>query len=128
MVDPAVVPEAGNASSWAAFAEISPKQQREIWSRATVRHLLRGEVLVQQNTVADTLYVVLAGRFEVTVEGHSTTIAEVGVGQPIGEIGFFAGGLRTATVVAVRDSVVLELDRTSFDEVARTVPAIYEQL
>ena len=128
MVDPAVVPQVGNAFGWAAFAEISPEQQREIWSRATVRHLLRGEILVQQNTVADTLYVVLAGRFEVTLEGQSSTIAEVGVGQPIGEIGFFAGGLRTATVLAVRDSIVLELNRTTFDEVVQHIPAVYEHL
>ena len=55
-------------------------------------------------------------------------LAEIGVGQPIGEIAFFAGGLRTATVVAVRDSVVLELDRASFEDVARRVPAIYDKL
>jgi NTE family protein len=114
--------------SSAGFADISPDQQREIWSRAKVRHLLHGEILVQQNTPADTLYVVIAGRFEVAMAGQSNSVAEIGVGQPIGEIGFFAGGLRTATVKAVRDSVVLELDRTSFDEVAHNVPAIYEQL
>ena len=111
-----------------AFGELSADQQAEIWSRTKIRNLLRGETLIQQNTAADAVYIVLSGRFEVRVEHHPVPLAEIGVGQPIGEIAFFAGGLRTATVIAVRDSVVAELDRKSFDEVARHVPAVYDRL
>ena len=121
-----VLPNVATAST--AFGELSQNQQAEIWSRARVRHLLSGETLVLQNTAADAGFVVVSGRFEVRVAGQPVPVAEIGVGQPIGEIAFFAGGLRTATVTAVRDSVVLELHRASFEEVARRVPAIYDQL
>ena len=121
-----VLPKVATAS--AAFGELSADQQADIWSRARIRRLLRGETLVWQNTPADAVFVVVSGRFEVRLEGMPMPLAEIGVGQPIGEIAFFAGGLRTATVVAVRDSVVLELDRASFEDVARRVPAIYDQL
>lgn len=107
---------------------LTPDQQAEILSWARVRHLLRGETLVLQNTKADQIFVVISGRFEVRVEREPILLAEIGVGQPIGEIAFFAGGLRTATVIAVRDSVVLELDRAAFKEIARHVPAIYDRL
>jgi NTE family protein len=117
-----VLPNVATAST--VFGELSPDQQAEIWSRARVRHLLSGETLVLYNTSADAVFVVVSGRFEVRVEGQPVPVAEIGVGQPIGEIAFFAGGLRTATVIAVRDSVVLELDRASFKEVARRVPAV----
>jgi NTE family protein len=116
------------ATTSTAFGQLSSDQQAEIWSRARVRQLLSGEALVLQNTTADAIFVVVSGRFEVRVEGQPVPLAQVGVGQPIGEIAFFAGGLRTATVVAVRDSVVLELDRASFGHVARRVPAVYDQL
>ena len=66
-----------------------------------------------------------SGRFEVWIEGQESAINEIGAGEPIGEIGFFAGIARTATVVAARDSVVVELDRDAFDDVARQVPSIY---
>jgi len=66
--------------------------------------------------------------FEVWVEGQDHFINEIGVGESIGEIGFFSGAPRTATIVAARDSVVLELDRPSFNAVARAVPAIYQTL
>jgi NTE family protein len=89
--------------------------------------LLSRETVVLQNTAADAIFVVFSGRCEVRVERRPVPLAEIGAGQPIGEIAFFAGGLRTATVVAVRDSVVLELDRASFEKVAHRVPAVYDQ-
>ena len=70
----------------------------------------------------------VTGRFEVWIEGQNSAINEIGAGEPIGEIGFFAGVPRTATIVAARDSVVIELDRESFDDVARQVPSIYPAL
>jgi NTE family protein len=120
------IPSSAAAST--LFGELSANQQAEIWSRAKTRNLLRGETLILQNTPADAVYIVDSGRFEVRIQQQPVPLAEIGVGEPIGEIAFFAGGLRTATVVAVRDSVVLELDRTSFEEVARRVPEIYNRL
>ena len=125
-------PVAPNAAtvlrSTAIFRELSNDQLAEIWSRAKVHNLLRGDVLVRQNTPSDSVYVVVSGRFEVWIEGKNTPVTEIGVGEPIGEIGFFSGAPRTATIIAVRDSVVLELDRKSFDGAARQVPELYQPL
>ena len=112
----------------AIFRELSNDQLAEIWSRAKIHNLRRGEILVHRSTPSDSVYVVVSGRFEVWIEGQKSAISEIGVGEPIGEIGFFSGAPRTATIIAVRDLVVLELDRSSFDEVARKVPAIYQPL
>src|SRR3954470_18888597 len=114
--------------STAIFRELSDEQLTAIWSQAKVLSLTRGDVLVVQNTPSDSVFVVVSGRFEVWVKGQDHAINEIGVGEPIGEIGFFSGAARTATIVAARDSVVLELDRPSFNAVARAVPAIYQTL
>jgi NTE family protein len=111
--------------SSAIFAGLSNDERAEIWSRARVHALLRGEILVRQNTPSNAVYVVVSGRFEVWIEGRENPVTEIGVGEPIGEIGFFSGEPRTATIVAARDSIVLELDRPSFDDVARRVPTVY---
>jgi len=108
--------------------ELLLEQQREIWSSARVRHLRSRETLILQNEPADAVYLVVSGRFEIRVEGQSAPVAEVGVGQPIGEIAFFAGGLRTASAIAVRDSIVLEIDRPTFEDVVRHEPALCNQL
>jgi NTE family protein len=127
--DDPVAPNAATVlRSTAIFRELSNDQLAEIWSRAKVHNLLRGDVLVRQNTPSDSVYVVVSGRFEVWIEGKNTPVTEIGVGEPIGEIGFFSGAPRTATIIAVRDSVVLELDRKSFDGAARQVPELYQPL
>src|SRR5262249_31135279 len=112
----------------AIFHELSDEQLNAIWSQAQIAHLQRGETLVRQHEPPDTVCIVVSGRFEVWVEGQNHAINEIGVGEPIGEIGFFAGTPRNATIIAARDSVVLELDRPSFERIAREVPSIYQTL
>src|SRR6185295_364891 len=78
--------------------------------------------------MADALYVVVTGRFLVTVEGRREAVAELGPGQPIGEIAFLAGGVRTATVRALRDSLVLRLGRAEFEKLSAKSPSIWRTL
>ena len=85
---------------------------------AEQRELLRGEALIRQGEPSDTLYFVLSGRFSVHLAGVVEPIAEIGKGQPIGEIGFFAGLPRTATVMAMRDSRVLVITRERYRELS----------
>lgn len=91
-------------------------------------HVARGEALVRQGGEADALFIIISGRFEVTVSGRANPVAEIGPGQPVGEIAFLAGGKRTATVTALRDSLVLMLGREEFDALAKRNPAIWRSM
>lgn len=86
------------------------------------RTFSRGAVLIDEGDAADTLYIVLRGRFTVLLGGKA--IAEIAKGEPVGELAFFAGGTRTATVVAARDSAVLSLSRAAYDALAAYTPAL----
>lgn len=90
--------------------------------------LRRGEVLVREGEPSDALYFVLSGRFTVHRDGAVEPIAEIAQGQPIGEIGFFAGLPRTATVVALRDSRVLAITRDRFHEIGESSPGLRDTL
>jgi CRP-like cAMP-binding protein len=81
----------------------------------------RGEVLVRAGDEADALYLVVSGRF--SVEAGGRRVAEVSSG-PIGEVAFFANGTRTATVRALRDSIVLKLPRADFTALCEDNPTI----
>ena len=126
--DPGTLNAVALLQSTAIFRELTNEQLAAIWSRAKIHNVHRGETLIRQNTSSDSVYVVVSGRFEISIEGGKSAIAEIGVGEPIGETGFFSGAPRTATVIAARDLVVLELDRASFDSAARDVPAIHQTL
>ena len=69
------------------FHELSDDQLAEISPRTKVHNLLRGESLVRQGAESDSVYLVVSGRFEVWIEGQQSAINEIGVGEPIGEIG-----------------------------------------
>lgn len=106
-----------------------PFDLREALCRSleTVR-LSRGDVLVREGDEPDAMYVVVSGRFEVRTENRAGALAEIGAGQLIGEVAFLGGGGRTATVSALRESVVMRLSRRSFQEVAASSPGIWETL
>jgi NTE family protein len=110
------------------FADLDASERALLASEIKTRSLKRGDVLVRQGDSADDLYIVLTGRFAVTKNGRRDPVAEIGPEQPIGEIAFLTGGTRTATVTAMRDSVVLRLGREDFDRLAAKSPSIWRTL
>ncbi|MBY0558993.1 cyclic nucleotide-binding and patatin-like phospholipase domain-containing protein [Hyphomicrobium sp.] len=112
-------------SSVPTFKDLPAEALRRLEDRLQPIHVRRGDDVVRQGEAADALYVVVSGRFAVEVGGHSGTIAEISRGSTIGEIAFFAGGTRTATVSAIRDGIVVRLTRADFDAISENSSAIW---
>jgi NTE family protein len=110
------------------FSELGADERAALLAELETRALKRGDVLVRQGDPADALYIVISGRFAVTLEGRRDPLTEIGPEQPIGEIAFLTGGTRTATVSAMRDSLVLRLGRTEFEHIAAKCPGIWRTL
>jgi len=110
------------------FADLDPAERSRLAAELETIALKRGDVLVRQGETADALYIVVTGRFAITVDGRRQAIAELGPGQPVGEIAFLAGGPRTATVTALRDSVVLRLGRAEFEQLSGKNPGMLRTL
>ncbi|MGH6925923.1 MAG: patatin-like phospholipase family protein, partial [Propylenella sp.] len=115
---------AASFSSIPGFSQLSTQALLRFEAKATRIRVRRGDVLVRQGEMADELYLVLTGRFYVMLEGKPGMIAEIGPGEPIGELAFLGGGPRTASVVAARDSDVLKLTREAYAEIAQEAPEI----
>jgi NTE family protein len=88
------------------------------------RVLRRGEVLVREGDPSDGFFIVLSGRFTVHKRGATGSVAQIGQGELVGEVGFFAGVPRTATVLAARDSIVLEIRGDHFEKAAEALPSL----
>ena len=108
----------------ALFHDVAPEALDALESVATMRQIAGGEALVRQGDDADALYFVESGRFRVVVN-KKRIVAHIEAGEAVGELAFFAGGKRTADVIATRDSVVREVSRRSFDAIALRHPALY---
>src|SRR5262249_26006511 len=110
------------------FRDLEESERARLAAELETLNLKRGDALVRQGETSDALYIVVTGRFLVTVAGRREAVAELGPGQPVGEIAFLAGGARTATVTALRDSLVLRLGRAEFEELSAKNPSILRTL
>jgi NTE family protein len=107
-------------SSVSIFKDLPFEALQRLEDRLQLISVPRGELVVTQGETADALFVVVSGRFAVEVDGQPCPIAEISRGATIGEIAFFAGGNRTATVRAARDGIVVRLTRADFDAISET--------
>lgn len=110
------------------FSGLSEAERAALLGRLTLRSVRRGDILMRQGDQADALFIVVSGRFSVHLDGTQTPVTEIGAGQPVGEIAFLTGGTRTATVTAMRDSLVLALSRVEFGELVAAHPGVWEAL
>ncbi len=108
------------------FSDLPAGDLDAIDARLQPMTVRRGDTLVSAGDESgNALFIVVSGRFEVLAKDGGERIAEIGAGSPVGEIAFFAGGPRTATVRALRDSIVLRLRRADFDELASDRPQLW---
>ena len=106
------------------FAGLDASARSQVLAGLETRRLARGTVLIREGERADQIFVVLSGRFVVTRQDRVEPLNEIGAGQTIGEIAFFAGGVRTATVTALRDSLVLCLAQAEYERLAERLPGL----
>jgi NTE family protein len=109
------------------FASLQADERALLLEQMQLVSLRKGEYLVRQGEEADCLYYVLRGRLDVLRDGHQL-VAEIGTGEPVGEIAFFADTLRTADVMASRDSQLLRLGRNEFEQVSALQPQLVQSI
>jgi len=107
------------------FGEINAIALTDFESMIEWQTLSPGSALFRQGDPADAVFFVLSGLLRVALEenGHTErVINEVRAGETIGEIAFLTEECRSATVYAVRDSVLARLSYPSFDKLMDKYP------
>lgn len=89
--------------------------------------LPRGRRLVEQGSEPDAVYLVVSGQLSARMQGEgdaATRLEAMRAGSLVGEIGFYRGGTRTASVVADTDSVVYRLTHASLERITEERPGL----
>lgn len=75
-----------------------------------------GEIIIKQGTTGDCLYVIQKGRVEVINEkdGMEIKVAELGETEFFGEMGLFEKDVRSCTIKAMGDAIVMTIDKRNF--------------
>lgn len=125
-----VVDPPGDADALVAasplLAGLAPAEGAAVGDLVTWIRLPGGTDLFGEGEVADAAYVLVRGRVDVHLEG--ALLAQRGPGDVIGEAGLLGSGARSATVTAVRDSVLVRLEPEQFERLAATHPGAARHL
>ncbi len=86
-----------------------------------------GQTLIEQGEPGDSLYLIVSGRLRAYVrraDRSQRMVREMARGEIIGEIAMYADEPRSATVVAIRDSVLVRLDKAPFRRLIALSPQV----
>ena len=107
--------------------ELNDDERRILAGAMTLRDLKQGDVLVQEGSADDHLYVVASGVLGV-VKGagmeEEVTLNAIRPGNMVGELSFLDGASRYASLVALGDTQVLGLSRADLEGLLETNPKV----
>ncbi len=88
------------------------------------RNLKKGEILFRENDPSEAMYVIKSGKIAITKSKGTSDIvlAELTIGDMLGEMAFFDSKPRSAGARAVIDTVVIELPFKSLNAQFKTFP------
>jgi len=109
------------------FSGLSDDALSVLAEKATTRNLAKDDVLMRKGEAGDSLFLIHKGWVKiVTVDskGDELIINRCGPGEAIGEMALLDRGPRSATVIALEPSEVLELKQYVFQEVLDQRPDV----
>jgi CRP/FNR family cyclic AMP-dependent transcriptional regulator len=86
------------------------------------QHIESGIVMIKEGDLADTVYQLMSGSADVTVNG--VTVGEVLSGEIFGVMAAFTGEQRNATVIAREDCQLLAIPKAQFVNLIKAQPEI----
>ncbi len=105
---------------------LSPALQDELVAAASPAQLSAQSWLFREGEPGDSLYLVVSGRLRVVAErdGVDRVLTTLGPGAALGELAVLTGSPRSASVQAVRDTELLEIEGGRFAELLRRDPEL----
>ncbi|MBI3020617.1 MAG: cyclic nucleotide-binding domain-containing protein [Candidatus Omnitrophica bacterium] len=108
------------------FASCTEEQLHLIADRTRLVEYKKGEDIYREGDAADSFYIVSSGRLRVfsQANGQEKLLAVLHNGDSFGEISLLTGETHSATVQALNDTLVLQLEKKDFDDVINRIPSL----
>lgn len=114
--------------NWQALAGLTPEQQRLVMSTMARRSFRKGDTLVFEGDVGDSLHLIERGKVAIrtsTPMGEIVTLTVLGAGESFGEQALLADDARrTASVVALEPVETRVLHRVDFERLRTQHPSV----
>jgi predicted acylesterase/phospholipase RssA/CRP-like cAMP-binding protein len=115
----------------ALFSDVDSWSLEELSYLVEWTTLAPEEFLFREGDPGGSLFVLLIGRLEVLKElpdGGIQTLAQLGPGEPIGEMTVFSDQTRSATVLALTDAVLVRISKPAFHKIVVHHPSVLVKL
>jgi small-conductance mechanosensitive channel/CRP-like cAMP-binding protein len=110
------------------FAALPPEMRNQIALSAPMGVYGSGETIVRQGEEGQSMFVVLSGTVSVVLEPKREEVARIQPGGYFGEMSLLTGEPRSATVLAVGDTAVVEIGADLFRRLGAVHPAAIEAI
>ena len=100
------------------FSALSREDIAKVLGKMEERHYLSGTTILSQGDEGDAFYIIQTGTVQVVLEnrGRTEVIRVLGPQDWFGEMALLSGEPRSATIAAVKDSLIWRLSRHAWDE------------
>jgi CRP-like cAMP-binding protein len=106
----------------AAFKNCSSEDLTDLARNSNHTSVPKGWALIQQETPADAVYIILSGDADVRVKDKR--VASITAGAVVGEVGVAGHKLRNATVLSTSPLDLLHIDAENFEGLLQRRPAL----
>jgi small-conductance mechanosensitive channel/CRP-like cAMP-binding protein len=113
------------------FAPLSDDERQRLAKGATSHRYAEGEIIVRQGDVTSSMFLIVSGRCAVSARGEGIASQRVAVleeGSAFGEISLLTGEPRIATVRALTEATLVEIDKAILAPILRESPSLVEKL
>ena len=108
------------------FSACSRRELAQVAALTVPSELAAGTILTREGAPGGLAFVLASGKAEVTRAGKR--LATLGPGDVVGELSLIDGEPRSATVRALTDLEVLEIDGSDLDKLMKKVPSVVRKL
>jgi CRP-like cAMP-binding protein len=110
------------------FAPLTEAERTQVLSIAKPVLFAAGESVVREGDAGRSLFAIVKGEASVAVAGAQREVARLHAGDVFGEMSLLTGAPRNATVTAVTDCELLEIDAEGFRTVVLANPGMVETI
>lgn len=113
------------------FEGLAPADLNWLSARAHRRLFAAGTNILTAEQPGEAVYVILHGTVKIHVEqadGRDVVLAILGAGDTLGEMSLIDSAGRSASAVTLEDSLLLWMDKSTFQEALRCFPVIAQNL
>jgi adenylate cyclase len=117
----------GALASCPLFSDATPQELAHILTLVAEKSVAGGEEIIRQDTQGDCFYILAGGRAEVCRigdYGEKVTLAFIGPGETVGEMGYFSDGRRTASVYAAEPCDLIRIRYSDLSGIFRASPSL----